>query len=84
MIDILCSATLYNWRITIRELSDKLGLSFGLVQSILTVDSGMKHISAKFIPELLTVKSHLVQNFLAKHQIPLVPQSPLFTGHGPM
>jgi hypothetical protein len=45
-----------NQRITIRELSDELGLSFGSVQSILTEDFGMKHVSAKFVPKLLTVE----------------------------
>jgi len=35
MIDRVHSVMLDNWRITITELFDKLGLSFGLVQSIL-------------------------------------------------
>jgi AraC-like DNA-binding protein len=54
-IDKVHSAVLDNHRITIRELSDELGLSFGSVQSILTEDLGMKCISAKFVPKLLTV-----------------------------
>jgi hypothetical protein len=35
---------------------DKLGLSFSLVQSLLTEDLGMKCVSAKFFPKLLTVE----------------------------
>jgi hypothetical protein len=56
MIDKVCSAVLDNHRITIRELSDELGLSFGSAQSILTEDLGRTHVSAKFVPKLLTVK----------------------------
>jgi hypothetical protein len=55
-IDKARSVMLDDRRITIRKLSDKLGLSFGLVQSILIEDLGMKCISAKFVPKLLTVK----------------------------
>jgi predicted class III extradiol MEMO1 family dioxygenase len=43
-----------NWRIT--ELPKELGVSFGMVQSILTEDFGMKCISLKVVPNLLTVK----------------------------
>jgi hypothetical protein len=50
MIDKVYSATLDNCRITIRELHDELRLSFGSVQSILTKDSGIKHVSVKFVP----------------------------------
>jgi hypothetical protein len=40
MTDKVHSIVLDDWRITIRELSNELGLSLGLVQSILT-DLGM-------------------------------------------
>jgi hypothetical protein len=42
-----CSVMLDNWKITTRELSDRLGLSFGLVQVILRKDFGTKCISVK-------------------------------------
>jgi len=45
-----------NQRITIRELSDELGLSFCLVQSKMTEDLGMKRITVKFVPKLLAIK----------------------------
>jgi hypothetical protein len=38
------------WRITIRQLSDELELSFGSVQSILTEDLAVKHVPEKFVP----------------------------------
>jgi hypothetical protein len=56
MTDTVHSAMLHSWRIKTRELSDELGLSLGLVQSILTKDLGMKCISVKCVPKLLTVK----------------------------
>jgi hypothetical protein len=77
MIDKVCSAVLDNRRISIRELSDRLGLLFSLVLSILTKDFGMKCVSVKFVPKLLTVKCHLVQNILAKYQVPKVLQPPI-------
>jgi hypothetical protein len=69
MIDKVHSAILDNQRITIREPSDELGFSLALVQSILIDDLGIKCISVKSVSKLLTVESHFVQNFLAKHQI---------------
>jgi histone-lysine N-methyltransferase SETMAR len=50
IIDKLRFAVLDNRRITIRELTDALGLSVGSVQSILIEDLGMKRLSAKFVP----------------------------------
>jgi hypothetical protein len=56
MIDKGLAAVLDNQRMTIREISDKLGLSFGLVQSIMTEDWGMICMSVKFFSKLLTVQ----------------------------
>jgi len=41
-------------RLTIREIASDFGLEFGAVQSILTEDSGMRRVSAKFIAKLLS------------------------------
>ncbi|BFZ02340.1 hypothetical protein BsWGS_05379 [Bradybaena similaris] len=43
-----------NRRITIRELSEEHSISFGSVQAILTEDLGMRRVSAKFVPKLLS------------------------------
>jgi hypothetical protein len=56
MIDKGYAAMLDNQRMIIRELSDELGLSFGLVQSIVREDLGRKCVSMKFVPKLLTVE----------------------------
>ena len=54
-------------RLTIREMSDELNLSFYAVQSILTEDLNMRRVSAKFIPKLLTdeQKQHRFENSCA-------------------
>ena len=43
-------------RLTIREVAEEVGVSFGSCQSILTKDLGIKHESAKFGQQLLTVE----------------------------
>ena len=43
-----------NRRLTIREIAEELGASYGTCQTIITEDLGMRRISAKFVPRLLT------------------------------
>jgi len=43
-------------RITVRALADEVGVSIGLVHAILTADLGMRRVSAKFVPKLLTLE----------------------------
>jgi hypothetical protein len=43
-----------NRRLTIREIVDELNLSFGTCQAILMQDLGMRRVSAKLVPPLLT------------------------------
>jgi len=45
-----------NRRLTIREISEDLNISYGSVQNILTTDLNMRRVSAKFIPRVLTVE----------------------------
>jgi histone-lysine N-methyltransferase SETMAR len=40
--------------LTIREIADELNLSFGTCQAILTQNFGMRRVSAKLVPRLLT------------------------------
>ena len=44
-----------NRRLTIREISEDLNISYGSVQNILT-DLNMRRVGAKFIPHVLTVE----------------------------
>ena len=43
-------------RITVRELADEVGVSIGSVHTILTLDLGLRRVSAKFVPKLLMMK----------------------------
>ena len=56
MIGKMHSVMLVKQRLTIRQLSKELGLSIGSGESIMTEDLGMKCISIKFVPKLLTVE----------------------------
>jgi len=41
--------------ITVQELADEVGVSIGSVHTILTVDFGLRRVSAEFVPKLLTM-----------------------------
>lgn len=43
-----------NRRLTIREVAEDVGISYGSCQEILTKELGMSRIAAKFVPRLLT------------------------------
>ena len=43
-------------RVTIQEIVDQIEISFGSVQSILKEDLGLRRVSAKFVPKLLTME----------------------------
>ena len=43
-------------RLTIKEISDDLNVSYDSVQNILTTDLNMRRVSAKFAPCVLTVE----------------------------
>jgi len=42
--------------ITVRELADEVGVSIGSVHTILTADLGLRRVSTKFVPKLLTME----------------------------
>lgn len=43
-------------RLTIKEVAKEQGISFDLFKGILNKHLGLRHVSAKFVPWLLTVK----------------------------
>ena len=45
-----------NRRLTIREISEDLNISYGSVKNILKTDPNMRPVSAKFVPRVLTVE----------------------------
>jgi hypothetical protein len=66
MIEKVHSVMLDKQRITIRQPSKELGLSFGSGESIVTENLGMKCISIKFVPKLLTFEQKETQLALVK------------------
>ena len=55
-VERVSEMTRSNRRLTIREISEDLNISYGSVQNILTTDSNMRRVSAKFVPCVLTVE----------------------------
>jgi len=45
-----------NRRLTIKEISEDLNISYSSIQNILTTDLNMRWVSAKFVPCILTVE----------------------------
>ena len=45
-----------NRRLTFREISEDLDISYGSVQNILTTDLNMRRVSAKFVPRVLMIE----------------------------
>jgi hypothetical protein len=62
-------------RITVRELVNEIGVSIGSVHSILTEDLGIRRVSAKFIPKLLTMEQKQ-RRLEITQDIPVVRQAP--------
>lgn len=46
----------YDRRLTVREVANEVGISIGTCHSILSDELGMKRVSAKLVPKLLTVE----------------------------
>ncbi|XP_032668800.1 uncharacterized protein LOC116842993, partial [Odontomachus brunneus] len=61
-----------NCRITIREVADDVGISFGSCQAIFSDILGMKCVAAKFVSKLL----NFVREFLSKNNTVMMPQPP--------
>ena len=61
--------------ITVREIATELGLSIGSVHSILTKYLHMRRMTAKFVHHDNAHSAHVIQAFLANHNIPVVCQA---------
>ena len=53
-IDAVRDLILQNRRLTIREIAEDVGISFGSCQAILTEKLNMHRVAAKFVPRVLT------------------------------
>jgi len=45
-----------NGRLTIKEISEDLNVSYGSIQNILTTDLNMRRVSMKYVQRVLTVE----------------------------
>jgi len=45
-----------NRRLTIREISEDMNISYGSIKNTLTTDLNMRQVSAKFVPRVLMVE----------------------------
>ena len=55
-VEIINEMISSNRRLTIREISEDLNISYGSVQNILTTDLNVRRESEKFVPRVLTVE----------------------------
>jgi len=53
-IDAVHDLILQNGRLTLREIAEDIGISFGSCQAILTEKRNMHRVAAKFVPRALT------------------------------
>ena len=58
-----------NRRITIREVADDVGISFGSCQAIFTNFLGMKHAAAKIVSKLLNLKQNQCRMNIAQEML---------------
>jgi len=59
-------------RITVRELADEVGVSIQSVHTILTADLGLRRVSAKFVPKLLTMEQKQLRLKIAQDMLDCV------------
>jgi len=52
--DAVHDLILQNCRLTIREIAEDIGISFGSCQAILTEKLNLHHVASKFLPRVLT------------------------------
>lgn len=62
-------------RLTIHDLADNVGISYGVCQEILTENLNMRRIAAKFVPRLLT-KDQMEQRMNVYLELLDLPYSP--------
>ena len=58
-----------NRRLTIREVSVEVGVSYGTCQAILTQDLNMRRVAAKFVPRILTAEQKEWHLFVATNML---------------
>jgi histone-lysine N-methyltransferase SETMAR len=64
--------------ITVQELASRWGVNTGLVHSILAEDLGLKRVSAKFMPRLLTMEQKQLHLEIARDMLDNANSDPNF------
>ena len=59
-------------RITLRELAEEVGVSIGSVYTIFTADLGLRRVSGKFVPKLLTMEQKQLRLEIAQDMLDCV------------
>lgn len=77
-IDAVKKMILDNRRITIREVADDVGISFGTCQAIFTDVLGMKRAAAKIVPKLLNFEQKQRRMDIAQELLNIVNDDPDF------
>ena len=65
-----------NRRLTVREIGDELGISKDSAHAILTQDLGMRKVSAKFVPRLLSEEQKQVRLDIAQDLLQTTDDNP--------
>ncbi|XP_011137516.2 uncharacterized protein LOC105182065 isoform X2 [Harpegnathos saltator] len=65
-------------RITVQEVTNEIGISIGSVHSIVTEDLGMRRVSAKFVPKLLTMEQKQLRLEIAQDMLDNANSDPNF------
>jgi hypothetical protein len=65
-------------RITVRELAFEMGVSTGTIHSILAGDLGLKRVSVKFVPRLLTIEQKQLRLEIAPDMLDNANSDPNF------
>ena len=65
-------------RLTVQEIVGEVGISTGLVHSILTEDLNLRRMSAKFFPKLLTEQQKELRKEISEDMLDLANHDPEF------
>jgi len=64
---------------TICDIAEEVEVGYGTCQRVLTEELGMHHVTAKFVPRILTAdqkQQRVAHQFLAKNKIAVIPHPP--------
>jgi histone-lysine N-methyltransferase SETMAR len=78
LIDQVRALVMQDRHVTVRELAEEVGISTGLVHSILTFDLAMRRVSAKFVPKLLTMEQKQLRLEVSQDMLDYANSDPEF------